>query len=695
MSIIMNNLTSFLLKISIPKKIYFCLAVPFLAFIISASFILFQANERYDLAVKLDKLSHLAPQLSNLIHELQKERGATAGFLSQKGTKLGPELAIIRNAADEKHQLILQKIQLIDQDSYHLEFYQNLDKSKQTLSKLAKMRKDISDLKLSVTVATKFYSDLIAELMDIINVMGTGSNNSRDSRLSETLASYINFIYAKEYAGQERAVGTNAFSLGVFDLANYQRFNSLIAKQDVYLALHEKSLTAAQKARWDQFQKSDIVQKVEGLRKLALENPLETLSPPVSGSDWFQLKTEKINLMKQIEDQIAHDLQMISVEVENQELAVFYEIILSLIMALLVGIAITFVMTRSIVFPLQRITDNMLALANGQKEIELEEDKNKTEIGAMSRSLIIFKDQALLTEKLNLQEKAQQAEIIQRAEAVEELVKSFEASGSALLDHFVTLSEKLKSAAIDMSGLADTASHELVVTSKEAQNTSQNVQAMAGAADELSRSISEILSQTKTAADLASETSDASATATKSFKKMSESAQDITNILSMIQDIAAQTNLLALNATIEAARAGEAGRGFAVVASEVKNLASQTSLAIEQISAQISSMQDVTDSAVNSNLVVTQNVQDIIQSSQSISSAIHQQDTATSEIAENAQSAAQRTVQVADNITRVDQISRKTENSAEELKELANVLHHKSEAMRQEMSVFLQQMRQA
>lgn len=686
----MNNIAVFLLKFSISKKIYFCLSVPFLAFVVAASFISFQAYERYDLAARVDKLSHLAPRISNLIHELQKERGATAGFLSQKEASMAARLDNIRQETDQQQAILRQAFEKINRHNYRDIFYHRVEKSLATLSRLSSVRQDVSNLKSDVKTSITYYSTLIAELIDIIKIMKMEKNNAR---LSQTLMSYINFIYAKEYAGQERAVGTNAFSVGQFDPSNYQRFNQLIARQDTYLGLYQNNLTPEQKKVWQQFKDHQIVKQVAGLRKIGLENPMKVITPAISVSDWFQLITQKINLMKDIEDQIASDLQAVSLEIENQELGIFYQNVISLIIVLLISSLLTFLIIRSIVSPLQQMTDNMLALANGQNQIDLVEDQNKTEIGAMSRSLVIFKEQALLTEKLNQQEKEQKAKILQRAESIETLVKSFEASGTNLLDHFVSLSEDLKSSATEMSELANTASHELIVTSEEAQNASQNVQTMASAAEELSSSIGEILSQTQTAAALASETSDASTKATASFEKMAVSAQDITNILSMIQDIAAQTNLLALNATIEAARAGEAGRGFAVVANEVKNLASQTSLATEQISDQISTMQTVTDSAVNSNRVVTQNVQDIIQSSQSISSAIHQQDTATSEIAQNAQSAAQRTEQVATNITHVDQMSQKTENSAEALKELSNILHQKSEDMRQEMLVFLQQMR--
>lgn len=81
--------------------------------------------------------------------------------------------------------------------------------------------------------------------------------------------------------------------------------------------------------------------------------------------------------------------------------------------------------------------------------------------------------------------------------------------------------------------------------------------------------------------------------------QLSEDAVAIADIADTISAVAAQTNLLALNAAIEAARAGENGRGFAVVAGEVRDLAQRAGQAAGRIEAQIAELQQTMNAAVD------------------------------------------------------------------------------------------------
>jgi methyl-accepting chemotaxis protein len=176
---------------------------------------------------------------------------------------------------------------------------------------------------------------------------------------------------------------------------------------------------------------------------------------------------------------------------------------------------------------------------------------------------------------------------------------------------------------------------------------------------------------------------------------LDEAARKISDVVGLINDIASQTNLLALNATIEAARAGEAGKGFAVVASEVKTLANQMAKATEDISAQITGIQQAAQGSVQAIASIGKTIASINTIATTISAAVEEQSASTQEIARNVQQAAQGTNDVSSNIAHVSKAADDTGAAASQVLGSARDLSKQSETLRSELDRFLGAIRAA
>jgi len=246
-----------------------------------------------------------------------------------------------------------------------------------------------------------------------------------------------------------------------------------------------------------------------------------------------------------------------------------------------------------------------------------------------------------------------------------------------------------------LSGTSEETSRQAVAVAAASEEATQNVHTVAAAAEELTSSITEIGQRVNESNNMIQRAVDQAKATDGKVQFLAQAAQSIGNVVELINSIAGQTNLLALNATIEAARAGEAGRGFAVVAAEVKQLATQTSKATDEITGQISAIQNATQSSIAAIKDITDTINSVSGIAAAIAAAINEQGAATQEIARNVSHAADGTTAVSENIGSVNLSAQQTGAGAHQVLSAASALNRDGTTLRAEVEEFLATVRAA
>jgi methyl-accepting chemotaxis protein len=364
--------------------------------------------------------------------------------------------------------------------------------------------------------------------------------------------------------------------------------------------------------------------------------------------------------------------------------------------ALLVGIALMWLIGRSIAGPVIAMTAAMRGLAAGDRTIEIPARGRRDEIGEMAGAVEVFKTSMIDADRLRAEQEQMKARAETEKRAVmNRMADDFEASVNGIVRGVSAAATELQSTAQSMSATAEETTRQATTVAAASEQASTNVQTVAAAAEELAASVVEVSRQVAESARIAGKAVEDARRTNVEVEALAQTAQKIGDVVKLINDIAGQTNLLALNATIEAARAGEAGKGFAVVASEVKSLATQTAKATEDIAAQVKAIQGATGGAVGAIRAIGETIGQISQIATGIASAVEQQGAATKEIARNIQQAAAGTNEVSSNIVGVSKAAEEAGAAAGQVLSSSGQLSHESESLRAKVDGFISTIRAA
>ena len=452
----------------------------------------------------------------------------------------------------------------------------------------------------------------------------------------------------------------------------------------------EKALVAGFKGPWNSYLESS-----RQLVDMARKNQTEAATTLYMG----KLRDDFTHLRSALEKDLAWNVAQGKAEADRGA-AVYVSsrmwILATIALAAMLCIAMGTMIVSGVARPITAMTEAMRKLAGGDMSAPIPGVERKDEIGKMASTVLVFKDNAVETERLRAEQaEAERLAAERRKRDMHDLANSFEGAIGQIIETVSSASTELEASASTLTSTAERTQQRTTTVAAASEQATANVQSVASATEELSSSVTEISRQVQESARMASEAVTQARTTNDQVGELSKAAARIGDVVELINTIAGQTNLLALNATIEAARAGEAGRGFAVVASEVKALAEQTARATGEIGQQIAGIQSATQESVGAIKEISGTIERLSEISSTIAAAVEEQGAATQEISRNIQQAAQGTHEVSSNITDVQRGASETGSASSQVLSAAQSLSQDSNRLKLEVGRFLNTVRAA
>ena len=239
----------------------------------------------------------LAIKLSDVLHEMQKERGMAVGFISSKGRTFINQLKLQQSISDKSIKDLFFYFASMGNFNDKLEIKKILEKKLQ----FKKLRLNVHKLLISKERTLSRYTIINSEILQVIVKI---TKTSSLANLSHNVIAYINFLYFKENVGIERGLGTDLILSRIIKNESINKFNATIVKQDLYKKLF---LNYADEDFSKHYKSNFQELNIKKMEKTISDGKYSDTSA-ISVKIWFSNMTQKIDSLNKIKINLTNNI---------------------------------------------------------------------------------------------------------------------------------------------------------------------------------------------------------------------------------------------------------------------------------------------------------------------------------------------------------------------------------------------------
>ncbi len=366
-------------EVPLRKRILLTSLLPIGGILLLGGFMLLSGYQQLNNMKFLLAQNEVMQTVNTLTHSLQAERGLSVGYIGSNHQRYFSELATQRMRSD---RYIAQFDQAIDSryDSSQDDISLYVGQLRTQLFKLKQQRHDIDQKSSSSHEPQLFYTQLITALLNLPN---TTSPLKLRSDVTLSMAAYTLVLHLNEAGGKQRLLGVEVIESGRFTPQQHDDFSRLIGEQSGILHSIEQLLTVQQKQQWLPLYKGEAEEAVQAYQSKIYQAVTGEQLTNLNSLQWFGVMSTKLNQLKLLADElflgverdVEHNIQTLKTRLNYSALGLFFILVFTSFSSWL--------LTYSIISPVDRITKAMKRLAQGFRDFRFTNKFAKDELGEM------------------------------------------------------------------------------------------------------------------------------------------------------------------------------------------------------------------------------------------------------------------------------------------------------------------------